>query len=682
MKWPVTVAAGALVAVVLSAQDPPPGITRTALRDGVVRFDRTSTAQPAYWWQQLLELGWKPVKGLPFRRSVALLTGVSRYESLLPHELDFVETDVTDLRNFLLTGGGFDTVLEARNATVTRSLIEHYMANVFAEDGPILNSEDRLLFYYSGHGADRAGKIGYLQFSKAKDNEFSGDYILQVRDFQEWAQVNVAKHLLVVLDSCASGLAIKPMGGAGSEAVLKSLSGEGSGRLLTAGYGKQKVFGVEGSKGYSVLTHALIGALRRGGADSGNTGFVTIDQAYGDIQTEAGNFNAGGTKMNPQLGDLPRGDRAADGTFVFLNRNARAPSIPPQYSAVLAPVAKGPSAEINADATRLELARLAYEGIKDSNDPAVLKTFAEEYQDVRGAATLVAIVRGRIGIIEGPPKTGGEPTPGVTRKNPRDGLPYVWIPLGDFMMGCSKDATGKDDPECWEDEKPAHNVRISRGFWIGQTEVTVAAYEKFRQDQNKPALPTEDSDGRKINTAAGNPNLPAVAVTWQEAQDYCEWAGSLRLPWEAEWEYAARAGDTRPRYGELDAIAWYGDNSGRGHINSIQWWNEDQSKYNERLFKNGNGPHPVAERSNSQNRWKLYDTLGNVWEWVSDWYDEKYYAQKVSPDPHGPGAGKERVLRGGSWNSYPRSVRVSYRYRNEPAYRDSNIGFRCAGELR
>src|SRR5205085_12399439 len=127
----------------------------------------------------------------------------------------------------------------------TRSLIENYMANEFASDGSILNHEDRLLFYYSGHGADRAGRIGYLQFSKAKANDFSGDSILGVREFQEWSQVNVAKHLLVVLDSCASGLAIKAKAG-GSEAVLKSLSGEGSGRLLTAGYGAQKVYGVEG----------------------------------------------------------------------------------------------------------------------------------------------------------------------------------------------------------------------------------------------------------------------------------------------------------------------------------------------------------------------------------------------------------------------------------------------------
>jgi formylglycine-generating enzyme required for sulfatase activity len=265
---------------------------------------------------------------------------------------------------------------------------------------------------------------------------------------------------------------------------------------------------------------------------------------------------------------------------------------------------------------------------------------------------------------------------GQTRQNSVDGLTYVWIPPGRFEMGCSMDAAGKYDAECYDDEKPSHPENIPAGFWMGQTEVTVGAYQKWPEAKNH-ALPTSDSLGRKLNTAAGDPNLPAVFVTWQEAQDYCKWAGGLRLPTEKEWEYAARAGSTDPRYGNLDSVAWYAVNSGSTKINSTQWWNENSATYADRLFKNGNGPHPVQQKQ--KNAWNLHDTLGNVWEWVEDWYG----AYPGGTIPNGEGGQKYRVLRGGSWDRLPRYVRVSVRNRYDPgAPRQPYGGFRCAGELR
>ena len=268
-----------------------------------------------------------------------------------------------------------------------------------------------------------------------------------------------------------------------------------------------------------------------------------------------------------------------------------------------------------------------------------------------------------------------------------DGLNYRWIPPGAFRMGCSEQPA---DPQCDKtDEFPTHDVTLSKGFWMGETEVTVAAYEKYR-DASKAAgktvapLPTSDSYGRKLNTA-GDPQLPAVAVTWDEAQAYCGWAGGggeqLRLPSEAEWEYAARAKSRASRYGDLNAIAWYGDNSGKP-INSTAIWAEvgqDNTKYSERLYANGNGPHRVATLK--ENEWNLRDMLGNVWEWTADWYDADYYKNSPSTDPKGPMEAKQyRVLRGGSWLDFPGVVRVSNRNRNEPSDRNNNIGFRCAGD--
>lgn len=265
------------------------------------------------------------------------------------------------------------------------------------------------------------------------------------------------------------------------------------------------------------------------------------------------------------------------------------------------------------------------------------------------------------------------------------GLRYVWIPPGRFRMGCSENPK---DGDCQTDESPPHDVTISQGFWMGETEVTIGAYEKYRAaapGSSIRKLDEKDKLGRKLNTASLDLQTPAVGIEWQEALNYCEWAGGkgLRLPREAEWEYAARAGTKGRHYASpLSAIAWFGDNSGKP-IDSAKLWTEvgrDNDKYNTRLLANGNGVHRVGTRTVSP--WGLYDMLGNVWEWTMDRYDAKYYETSPDRDPQGPESGESRVLRGGSWYSYSTLVRVSFRGRCGPADRVVNFGFRCAGEFR
>jgi formylglycine-generating enzyme required for sulfatase activity len=157
----------------------------------------------------------------------------------------------------------------------------------------------------------------------------------------------------------------------------------------------------------------------------------------------------------------------------------------------------------------------------------------------------------------------------------------------------------------------------------------------------------------------GNPSnfhgeqLPVETVTWSQAKAYCAAVGG-RLPTEAEWEYAARAGSDAPRYGDLDEIAWYSKNSdGKTHNVGLK----------------------------QANQWGLYDMLGNVWEWVADWYDEKYYAKSPSLNPTGPKSGQYRVVRGGSWSYGSRYLRSSVRSGDVSVVRDVRLGFRCAREV-
>lgn len=221
--------------------------------------------------------------------------------------------------------------------------------------------------------------------------------------------------------------------------------------------------------------------------------------------------------------------------------------------------------------------------------------------------------------------------PGDVAENPKDGLLYVWVPPGEFEMGCSQ-----DDEECVYDEEPSHHVQISKGFWLGQTEVTQAAFEKVM--------------GTNPSTFAHD-EFPVESVRWTDAVDYCE-AVDGRLPTEAEWEYAARAGTQGARYGELIEIARFGgtSTSTTGRVGGKQ-----------------------------PNAWGLHDMLGNVAEWTSDRYAVDYYQLSPSIDPPGPASGNQYVMRGGSWYDDAATVRVSSRSRGARNSKYYGVtGFRCA----
>jgi formylglycine-generating enzyme required for sulfatase activity len=234
------------------------------------------------------------------------------------------------------------------------------------------------------------------------------------------------------------------------------------------------------------------------------------------------------------------------------------------------------------------------------------------------------------------------------------------IPTGEFWMGSTE-----SDQEAFEDEQPRHKVEISEAFYLGVTPVTQAQYEAVR--------------GKSPSHFQGRPNNPVECVSWFEAVLFCNELSRMevlapfyvarrskpvivaggegyRLPTEAEWEYACRAGaETRFSFGDdeerLRDYACYSANSGR------QTW-------------------PVGQKR--PNAWGLCDMHGNVWEWCWDGYDEDYYRRSPDVDPPGAEDAACRVTRGGSWNDLPRDVRAASRVGLAPDVRHNYLGFRVA----
>ena len=270
---------------------------------------------------------------------------------------------------------------------------------------------------------------------------------------------------------------------------------------------------------------------------------------------------------------------------------------------------------------------------------------------------------------------------------------WAFIPAGSFLMGSPAGEAGR-----YDNEGPQTRVTISGPFLLKKTEVT--------QGEWKAAMGSNPSTYKNCGD-----DCPVENVTWLESVDFCnklskkegleqcyQINGSAvtlkgpscrgyRLPTEAEWEYAARAGTTTALYTggltikgdnngpELDAIAWYGGNSGVSYSGG-----SDCSGWSNKQYPSSTcGTHPVSRKQ--PNAWGLWDMLGNVWEWCDDWYAGNLAGGSVT-DPTGPSSGSNRVFRGGSWVNGARGVRAAVRYAIAPGYRNGDLGLRPARSLR
>ncbi len=223
------------------------------------------------------------------------------------------------------------------------------------------------------------------------------------------------------------------------------------------------------------------------------------------------------------------------------------------------------------------------------------------------------------------------------------GMQFVLIPAGSFMMGAHEFEGGLD----WE--KPRHKVTVSKPFYIGKYEVTQEQWHAV-MGSNPSKFATRDR--------------PVENVSWDDAQEFIrrlnakEGGSKYRLPTEAEWEYAARAGS--------DTAYCYGDDPDAESLHQYAWYN-----------KNSGGKTQIVGKL-KPNAWGLYDMHGNVWEWVQDWYDSEYYTKTPEKDPLNNAGGSDRVLRGGGWRNVAGHCRSASRNSRSPDYRYEYRGFRLA----
>ncbi|WP_019140158.1 formylglycine-generating enzyme family protein [Noviherbaspirillum massiliense] len=316
-----------------------------------------------------------------------------------------------------------------------------------------------------------------------------------------------------------------------------------------------------------------------------------------------------------------------------------------------------------------------------------------------------------------PAQADAPPSPTPQQIENMLGMKFMRIPAGEFMMGNdeSPEALAKAYPQYERrrflelgDEAPVHRVRITRPFYLGQHEVTVGQFRRFLEASGyrpeseadgtggygynpdydpKTSKRGDAFEGRDRKYSWRNPGFPqgdehpVVNVTWNDAVAMATWLSAkegktYRLPTEAEWEYAARAG-TRTRYSSGD------DPQSLLQVANVFDADSQKNWPQWRAFAlDGHDGYPFTAPVGSfaPNAFGLYDMHGNVWEWCADWHDDSYYARSPVDDPQGPANGSVRVRRGGSWHTWAFYARSSYRNWNAPDTRYTLVGFRLVRE--
>ena len=629
-------------------------------------------------------------------------------------KLQTAVNDAKEVKKCLLERYGFETkrLVELYDADATAKRILTELRNLSGK----IKKDDSLLIYYAGHGnLDEITKSGaWIPVDGAKDDPTTwiDNDILKKHLTVDAIK---ARHLLLISDSCFAGdfFARSVQAPNITDAYVRTAFGKVSREAITsggvepvsdAGFGNHSVFAhfllqtlkentepyllpsavherVKGGVSMNARQQTQYGLLTGTGGELGGSFVLFLKGATGNLdelvreknerismlkqaedemkaksEAESAETKAREQKiaeldqqivaLQKKLGTAGKGDASTFDQIVAMVEQKE------QQAKELAEMRK--RAEEERRQREAEIARLRTE--ENKKQYAALQADIAKYQkvaqseygkDLKDSAWNALLEKwglqkgslptGNISALRGMLKlspVAGFVTVGTNQQGYEEyrheatGMVFVMIPAGTFKMDSN--------------EIPIHEVALN-SFLISKYETTRGVWQKIMG--NDPS-----------NFKRGN-NYPVEQVSWDDCQEFCRKTG-LRLPTEAEWEYACRAGTNTEYY--------WGDNEAGDYV----WYNKNS----------GNATHSVGEKK--PNGFGLYDMSGNVWEWCSDWYDEKYYQVSPKDNPSGSASGQYRVVRGGSWNDFANGCRSALRDRFEPTLRGSNIGFRLVRDLK
>ena len=599
------------------------------------------------------------------------------------HALIIGNNDYQHLRNLTTAVGDAEavaTLLEDKYGFKVTKLINatrRDIAGAFNRLRQALTEKDNLLVYYAGHGVlDEEANRGYWQPVDARPDDDT-DWFSNGR-LTGYLNAMTARHVMVVADSCYSGNLTRVAtstvrSGAERSAWMERMNDRRSRTALTSG-GLEPVLD-RGGGGHSVFAKAFLAALEKN--PEVLFGEELFDRVKGVVVANA--------DQTPEYSDIRyTGHEKGDFLFVPLDINV--------------------SVTVRTPApTRSDREVVFWQSVQDSDDPTEFEAYLSRYPD--GAFAVLA--RNRLGklkasrttaLVPSPkpkpptpvtPAVGVYPAPrrpGETFRDCADCPEMVVIPAGSFTMGSPESEEGRDD-----DEGPRHRVTIPRAFALGKHEVTRAEFTLFVRDTGHKARGCNVRPGMKwkydMSKGWRDPSFsqserdPVVCMNWHDAKAYVRWLArktgkDYRLPSEAEWEYAARAGTTTARFWGEDA-----DRAcGYGNVHDLTSKTENSFTLVHHDCRDGYGQTaPVG--SFRANDFGLYDVLGNVYEWVDDCYEKSYDLTPRDGTALTTGECELRGVRGGSWINISWLVRAADRFGYSSGIRSDVVGFRVARTL-